>query len=77
MNMAGLITTQRNFVGLLRQVQSLLPEFFGFEGVGIMFRDMKTGNMFTISAKLDEQELAAEEEYYERKRNKQVTTKHD
>lgn len=30
---------------------------FGFEGVGIMFRDTKNGNMFTIQGKLDEEEI--------------------
>ena len=26
-----------------------LPEFFGFEAVGIMLRDMKSNQMFTIN----------------------------
>jgi len=42
-----------------------------------MFRDMHTGNMFTISAKLDEEELKQEEEFYAKKRAKKPPSKQD
>jgi len=28
--------------------KKILPEFFGFEGVGILFRDQITDNLFSI-----------------------------
>jgi len=60
---------------LIREIQSTLPKLFGFEGVGIMFRDIKTGNMFTISGKLDEEEAKAEDIYFDKKRKNLPTTK--
>lgn len=39
--------------------REVLPTFFGFEGVGILFRDHITNNLFTIETdeKEDEQEI--------------------
>lgn len=40
-----------------------LPKFFGFEGIGILLRDLKTNEYFTLSENLidiDENEVGAE-----------------
>lgn len=42
-----------------------------------MFRDVHTGSMFTINAKLDEEELKAEEEFFAKKREGKPTTKQE
>ena len=31
-----------------------MPKYFGFEGVGILFRDIKTNHLFSIDAREDE-----------------------
>lgn len=54
---AGRICNQRCKTSLLREIQSSLPEFFGFKEVGLMFRDVKTDMLFTINLlSKDEQE---------------------
>ena len=49
MMIAGEICTARTQVQLLRGIRKTLPEFFGFESVGILIRDMKTDQMFTLN----------------------------
>jgi hypothetical protein len=38
-------------------VKRALPEFFGFEGVGILFLDQKTKELFTIDVNFSDEEL--------------------
>lgn len=47
--LAGEICTARTQVQLLNAIKKTLPDFFGFESVGILIRDMKTDLMFTIN----------------------------
>lgn len=47
--LAGKICTQRSQPELISIMKSHLPEFFGFEAVGIMLRDVKSNQMFTIN----------------------------
>lgn len=35
-----------------------MPEFFGFEGVGILFRDHATSNLFSIEQEENEEDTA-------------------
>ena len=45
---ASVISTQRSYVDYIMNCSKILPEFFGFEGVGILFRDHQTNNLFSI-----------------------------
>jgi len=36
----------------------VLPAYFQFEGLGILFKDIKTESLFTINQTFDEDELA-------------------
>ena len=45
---ASIICTQRSYSDYIMNCRKILPEFFGFEGVGILFRDQTTDNLFTI-----------------------------
>ena len=45
---ASVISTQRSYVDYIMNCSKILPEFFGFEGVGILFRDHETNNLFSI-----------------------------
>ena len=49
---ASIISTQRSFSDYIMHCKKILPTFFGFEGVGILFRDHESENLFTIE--LDE-----------------------
>ena len=51
---ASIICTQRSYSDYIMNCRKVLPEFFGFEGVGILFRDQTTDNLFSIEQ--DEQE---------------------
>lgn len=48
MKMAGLMTTQRSYSDYLTESKKALPDFFGFEGVGILLFDIKFNVLFTI-----------------------------
>ncbi len=45
---SSLISTQRSYADLILASQEVLPGFFQFEGLGILFRDKKTNQLFTI-----------------------------
>ena len=45
---ASAISTQRSYQDFIVNIRKVLPDFFGFEGVGLLFRDEKTGNLFVI-----------------------------
>lgn len=51
---ASIICTQRSYADFILNCQKILPEFFGFEGVGILFRDHTNSTLFSIE--LDEKE---------------------
>ena len=54
---SSIISTQRSYADLIFKIKRILPEFMGFEGLGILFRDTKTDNLFTISDTFDESDL--------------------
>jgi hypothetical protein len=56
--LSGTICNQRNKISLLREMKQQLPRFFGFEDVGVVFRDVKRNQLFTMNVlSQDEQEL--------------------
>lgn len=57
--LASSICTQRSYRDLLRVMKTALPKFFGFDALGILLRDAKTQELFTIS---ENNERAPEEE---------------
>lgn len=55
--MAGHICTQRSQLELVKSIKQQLPDFFGFEAVGLMLRDQKTDLIFTINELSKEENL--------------------
>ena len=55
---ASVICTQRSYSDFILKCSKILPDFFGFEGVGILFRDHTNSTLFSIE--LDEKESEAE-----------------
>ena len=45
--LAGVICNQRSFHDYTIYCRKLMAEYFGFDGVGIMFYDKTTGNFFS------------------------------
>lgn len=41
------VCTQRNFGGLLRKMRDYMPQYFGFEAVGVLLYDNKTNWLYT------------------------------
>ena len=52
--LAGTICTQRSQQELVRLLRKHLPLFFGFQDVGILFKDQKSNLMFTLNELDDE-----------------------
>ena len=46
---AGVLCNQKTQAELVRHIKQLLPGFFGFEEVGVMFRDVKSDLVFTMN----------------------------
>lgn len=63
---ASVISTQRSYADLIFKIKKILPEFMGFDGIGILFRDTKTDNLFTISDTFDESDLRLIKEHEEK-----------
>uniref|UniRef100_A0A7S3J7C4 GAF domain-containing protein n=1 Tax=Euplotes harpa TaxID=151035 RepID=A0A7S3J7C4_9SPIT len=65
-SLASRITTQRSFKQLIGEIKLLLPEYFGFESVGILLLDTKTKDLFTIAyIQKDEKVVGEGAEYAE------------
>ena len=47
-NISSVICSQRSLVELLKGVSTVLPDFFGFEGAGLLFVDSKTDDIFAV-----------------------------
>ena len=56
--MASAICSQRSYADFILQAKKILPKYFGFDGVGILFKDSKTNSLFTLEQTFDEDELA-------------------
>lgn len=48
LNLTNAISFQRSIKGLLNSLRQALPVFFKFESAGILLRDLKTNNLYTI-----------------------------
>jgi hypothetical protein len=57
MKASSIISTQRSYSDLIKSFHKVLPAFLGFEGLGILFRDIKTDALFAISDQYDESDL--------------------
>ena len=44
----SLISTQRSYADLMLAAKNIIPEFFGFTGVGILFRDSVKNTLFSV-----------------------------
>ena len=62
------MTTQRSYSDFIVEIKKSLPKYFGFEGLGIMFRDVKTGSMFTIEQNFDDTEVKQMNDFIAKKR---------
>ena len=49
----SLISTQRSYADFMLAAKRIIPDFFGFEGVGILFRDSVKNTLFSV----EEQEI--------------------
>ena len=47
--LAGAICTQRSQTDLVHQIKESLPKFFGFDGAGILLRDVKTELLLSLN----------------------------
>ena len=47
--LAGEISTKRSLPELALAMKRLLPKYFDFEAVGVLFRDQKAESMFTVN----------------------------
>ena len=47
--LASHIGCQRSYRDMLRAMRDALPKFFGFEGLGLLLRDTKTNELFSMS----------------------------
>jgi len=41
----------------LRKIKECIPQFFGFDGIGVLFRDTKTNQLFAIEDSQDDEDL--------------------
>ena len=64
---ASVICTQRSYSDFIFNCKRTLPDFFGFEAIGILFRDQTDDFLFCI----EEDNKEGEQDQIERKRQKQ------
>ena len=74
---ASVISTQRSYADLIFKIKKILPEFMGFDGIGILFRDTKTDNLFTISDTIDEADLRMIKEHEEKLKRGELLSEDD
>jgi hypothetical protein len=63
--LAGDICTQRSQTQMIRTIKEKLPDYFGFEGVGVIIRDMKTDLFFTVNEIMEEKNKKVGERDYD------------
>lgn len=56
--MASGICGTRSYADFITACKKYLPAFFQFEGVGILFKDQKENQMFTINQHFEDDEVA-------------------
>ena len=64
LRLASDVCTQRSYKGLITTMRERLPSFFGFDAIGVLLKDQKTGDLFTISeVNRAEENLKGEDAY--------------
>jgi transcriptional regulator with GAF, ATPase, and Fis domain len=58
--LASMICTQRSYSELFQNMRNILPQFFGFESVGILLKDQDTGELFTFVETFDNKVIKRE-----------------
>lgn len=51
------MSTQRSYADVIHKCKTLLPNYLGFEGLGILFRDCHKNNLFSYDVNFSEAEL--------------------
>ena len=51
-----MVCAQRSYADFIMHARKILPDFFGFEGVGILFRDRNDNNLFSIEEHEEEED---------------------
>lgn len=59
--LASVVSTQRSYADLILKMKKLIPDYLGFEGLGILFRDTKTDKLFTVQDTYKDEDLALAE----------------
>lgn len=62
---------------MILNAKKVLPEYFQFEGVGILLRDTKDNTLFTIEQTFDDDEEALMKQCQEKKDKKMLLTKEE
>jgi len=68
---AGTICNQRSKAALVNSIKTVLPQFMGFEEVGLVLRDVKTNQIFSINELQQEEK----EEWYKEELKSRGLTK--
>ena len=55
--LASFVSTTRCYSDFITEVKKRLPQFMGFDAVGILFRDTRTNLLFTVDRQYTTQEL--------------------
>lgn len=72
-----MISTQRSYADFILKSREFLPQYFDFEGLGILFRDVKTNNLFSIEQTYNEVEIAELKKLDEKKKKGIILTKEE
>jgi len=68
LEVASVITSQRSCADLVLATESLLPEYLGFEGVGLMFRDTENNGLFSLQTNYSDDEIRLINQVKEKKK---------
>ena len=74
---SSVVCTQRSYADLLWHARKILPDFFGFEGVGILFRDRRDNNLFSIEEHEEDEDKEILKIREERKKNNELLTEEE
>lgn len=74
---ASHIASQRSYGDFILKAQKVLPEYFQFEGVGILLRDSLDNTLFTIEQTFDDEEEEMMRKLQDKVDKKQLWTKEE
>ena len=58
-------------------MRKILPKFFNFEGIGILFRDIKDNNLFSIDNSIDEDDVHIMKVLEDKEKNNEELTEEE